>query len=142
MAALKKLCLFTHTKSFIMLLFAIFFTFIFPFEAQQCCAWIVLRISSMSYFILLRLLDVCKWIFGFSIVFGDWHMLCQRLRNCTPNIYSQRRRVYYFYHVHFSCCLFGFVLFCYLSLFFCSLLVHFSLVVQVFDFFVFVNIFL
>jgi hypothetical protein len=50
-----------------MLLFATFFTFIFPFEAQQCCAWIVLRISNMYYFTLLRLLDVCKWILVFLL---------------------------------------------------------------------------
>ncbi len=66
-------------------------------------------------------------------------MLCQILRSYTSNICSQRRQVYYFYCVHFLCCLFGFVLFYFLSLSFCSLLVHFPLVVWVSIFFVYVN---
>ncbi len=65
MAVLKKFCLFTHTKLFIILLFAIFFTFIFPFEAQQCCAWTVLGTSNMSCFTSLKLLNVYKWILVF-----------------------------------------------------------------------------
>jgi len=81
----------------------------------------------MSCFTLLRLLDVCKWILVFKLLFGNWHMLCQKLKSCTPNICSQKRQVYCCYHFHFSCCLFGFVLFCFLSLFSCSLLVYFPL---------------
>jgi hypothetical protein len=76
----------------------------------------------MSCFTLLKFLDVCKWILVSILFFGDWHMLCQKLKSCTPNICSQKRQVYCFYHVHFSCCLFGFALFCSLSLFSCSLL--------------------
>jgi len=90
MATLWKLCLFTHTRSFIMLLSAILFTFIFPFETQQCCAWTILGTSNMSCFTLLRLLNVCMWILVFMLFFGDWHMLCQRLKSCTPNICLQR----------------------------------------------------
>ncbi len=75
MATLGKLYLFIHTKSFIMLLSIVFFTFIFPFEAQQCCAWIVLGTSSMSYLTLLRLLDVCRWISVF-ILFLAINMCC------------------------------------------------------------------
>jgi hypothetical protein len=62
-------------------------------------------------------------------------MLCQKLKRCSPNICSQRRWVYNFYHVHFPRCLFGFVLLCFLSLFSCSLLVHFSFIVWVLNFF-------
>jgi len=61
-------------------------------------------------------------------------MLCQRLKSCTSNICSERRRVYWFYRVHFPRCLFGFALLCYFSLYSCSLLVHFLLVVWVFVF--------
>jgi hypothetical protein len=61
----------------------------------------------------------------------------RRLRSCTSNICSQRRRVYWFYCVHFPHCLFGFVLFYYLSLSSYSLLVHFPLIVWVSVFFCF-----
>ncbi len=117
MATLSKLCLFTHTRSLIMLLSTTFFTFIFPFKAQQCCAWIVLGTTSMFCLTPLRLLDVCKWIF----VFSDWHMLCQRLTSCIINICSQRGWVYCFYCVfisHIVCLgLRFFVLCCYLFFF-------------------------
>jgi hypothetical protein len=62
MAVLRKLCLFIHIRSFIMILSTTDFTFIFPFEAQRCCAWTIVRTNNMSCFTLLRLLDVCKWI--------------------------------------------------------------------------------
>jgi hypothetical protein len=61
----------------------------------------------MSYFTLLRLFNVCKWILIFILFFGDWHMLCQRLKRCTPNICLQTIWVYYFYHVHFPCVCLG-----------------------------------
>jgi len=60
---------------------------------------------------------------GFHIISSNWHMLCLRLKSCTLNICSQNGHVYYFYRVHFPRCLFGFMLFCYLLLSFCSLLV-------------------
>ncbi len=69
-------------------------------------------------------------------------MLCQRLKSCTPNICLQKRQIYYFYHVHFPHFLFGFVLFYYLQLSSCCLLVHFPFIVWVFDFLISVNIFL
>jgi hypothetical protein len=84
----------------------------------------------MSCFILLWLLDVCRWILVFILF-----MVIEGLKSCTPNICSQKGHVYYFCNVHFQCCLFRFVLFCFLSLSFCSLLVHFSLVVWGFFFF-------
>jgi hypothetical protein len=68
-------------------------------------------------------------------------MLCQRLKSCTPNICLQKRQIFYFYHVHFPHCLFGFALF-YLLLFSCCLLVRFPFIVWVFDFLIYVNIFL
>jgi len=61
----------------------------------------------MSCFTLLRLFNVYKWILIFILFFGDWHMLCQRLKCCTPNICLQRIWVYYFYHVHFPCVCLG-----------------------------------
>ncbi len=90
----------------------------------------------MSCFTLLRILDVCRWIL-ISISFLLIDTLCQRLRSCTPNICSQRECVYYFYCVHFICCLFGFALLYSLSFSSCSLLVHLPPIVQVFDFFCF-----
>jgi len=89
MATLGKLCLFTHTKSFIMFLLIAFFTFIFPFEAQQCCAWIVLRTSSMSYLTLLRLLDVCRWIFV-SILFLAINTCCVKGWKVAQQIFARR----------------------------------------------------
>ncbi len=68
-------------------------------------------------------------------------MLCQRLKSCTPNICSQKRRVYCLYCVHFPHYLFGFALFCSLSSSSCYLLVHFSLVSWVSDFILFFNTF-
>ncbi len=82
----------------------------------------------MFCFTLLKLLVVCRWILVFILFYGDWHMLCQRLKSCTPNICSHKRGVYCLYCVHFPHYLFGFALFCSLSLSSCSLLVHFSLV--------------
>jgi hypothetical protein len=62
-------------------------------------------------------------------------MLHQRLKRSSLNICSQRRWVYYFYHVHFPPYLFRFALFCSLSLSSYSLFVHFSFIVWVFELF-------
>ncbi len=94
----------------------------------------------MSCFTLLRFLDVCTWILV-SILFLAMDVLCQRLRSCTPNICSQRGQAYCFYCVHFLRCLFGFVLLYFLSLFSCSLFVHFLVVVWVPTFFCFYKYF-
>ncbi len=72
---LHKLYLFTHTRSFIMFLSTTFFIFIFPFEAQQCCAWTIIGTNSMYYLTLLKLLDVCMWIFVY-ILFLAIHTCC------------------------------------------------------------------
>jgi hypothetical protein len=66
MVMLKKFYFFTHIKSLIIFLFVDFFTFIFPFKAQSY-AWTILRISNMSFFNLLRLLDVCRWMLVFIL---------------------------------------------------------------------------
>ncbi len=58
-----------------MLLSAVFFTFNFPFEAQQCCARIVLGTSNMFCFTLWRLFDICKWILV-SILFLAVDICC------------------------------------------------------------------
>jgi hypothetical protein len=89
MVALKKLCFFTHIRLFIMFLSAIFFTFIFPFETQQCCAWIVLGTSNMFCFTLLRLLNVCKWIlilFYFLVI----DTCCVKSWNVAHRIFARK----------------------------------------------------
>jgi hypothetical protein len=141
MVALGKLCLFTHTRLLLMLLSTTFFTFIFPFKTQQCCAWTILGTSSMFCFTLLKLLDVCRWILVSLFFYDNWYMLCQRLKSCTSNICSQRRHIYCWYPVRFPHYLFGFALFCSLLLSSCSLFVHFLFVSWVFNFFVSINIF-
>jgi hypothetical protein len=76
---------------------------------------------------------------------GYWFLYCLRrlthvvskVEKLHTNICSQRRQFYCFFHVHFMHCLFGFALFYYLSLSSCFLLVHFSLIIWVSDFFCF-----
>jgi hypothetical protein len=109
MAALTKLCLFTHTKLFIMFLFATHFTFIFPFESQQCCAWIVFETNNMSYSTLLKLLDVYKWILVF-ILFLTIDTCCVKGWKTTHRIFAWKEDRFTFYIVFISHVIFGFVL--------------------------------
>jgi len=130
MVALSKLCLFTHTRSFIMLLFIAFFNFIFPFEAQQCYAWIVLGTNN-----LLKLLDVCKWIFV-SILFLAINTCCVKGWKVAHQIFVCKEDKFTNSIVFISRVVCLGLRCSILCRCFCSLLVHFQLVVWISIFFV------
>jgi hypothetical protein len=152
MVALNKLCLFTRTRLLIMLLSATFFTFIFPFKAQQCCAWIVLRTNNMYCLTLLRLLDVCKWIFVYILLLVI-DTCCVKGWKVAHRIFARKEdefigsivfifhvvclglRCYVIFHcilvlyLFISCLLFGFLFFLWINIFFATIHlyhVHFS----------------
>jgi hypothetical protein len=54
----------------------------------------------MFCFTVFGFLDIHRWTLVSILFFGNWHMLCQRLRTCTPYICSQKGWVWCFYHVH------------------------------------------
>jgi hypothetical protein len=132
---LRKFCLFAHARSLIMLLSATFFTFIFPFEAQQCCAWILLGTNSMSCLTLLRLLDVCMWIFIY-ILFLAINTCCVKGWKVTHQIFLHKKDGFTISIVFISNVI-CFNLHCFVLC--CYLLVQFPLVVWVSIFIFFVN---
>ncbi len=139
MAALCKFCIFTHIRSLIMFLSTTFFTFIFPFEAQKCCAWTVLRTNTMSCLTLLRLLDVYMWIFVSCCLWWLTHVVSKVEKLHTKYLLIKRMGllllscsflalfvsicvVMFFVVVFlfFTCCL-GFQFFCFCKHFFATI---------------------
>jgi hypothetical protein len=107
-----------------MLLSTTFFTFIFPFETQYYCAWIVLKTNSMSCLTLLKLLDVCRWIY-FSILFLAIDTCCVKGWEVAHRIFACKKDEFISYIVfnsHVVC--FGLC---------CFVLYHYILVLYLFD---------
>jgi hypothetical protein len=121
---LHKLCLFTHTRSLIVLLSTTFFTFIISFETQQCCAWTVLGTNSMSCLILLKLLDVCMWIFVYTL-FLMINTCCVKGWKVAHQIFAHKEDKFTAFIMFISCVIcFGLC---------CSVFCHCLLVLYLFD---------
>lgn len=133
MVQLRKFYFFIYIKPFIMFLFVDFFTFIFPFQAQHFYAWIILGISNMYCFTLLRLLDLCRWILVF-VLFLAIDTCCVKVWKVAHRLFARKEdgfttSIMYFYHVHFQVVCLGLHCFVFLSLFYCFLLVHFLFII-------------
>jgi hypothetical protein len=129
MVKLKEVLYYHSHQVFIMFIFVDFFTFIFPFEAQQSYAWTTLGTYNMYCFTLLRLLHVCRWILVF-ILFLAIDTCCVKVWKVAHWIFV-RKEDGFTNSIMFIFKLFIWVLHCFvvLLLFYCFLLVHFLLII-------------